>query len=115
MLRVEQLAPADPSRLRIEHRRRLRRHLLDDAQDAARRPQLQVQLVEELVTGLEAHGPEAGHEAGRTQRRQLVQQGGLGLLGAGGDQLHGDSGRNLWQSAAREYNDAPRRAIPSGW
>ena len=90
---IEQLGPVDAPGLRVEHFRRLRRHLLDDAQDAARGSQLQVQFVEERLVRFELDGAESRRKVGGTKRLQFVNQGGLGFLGAGGDQAHRDAGR----------------------
>src|SRR5271170_7988765 len=67
MMRVEQFVPADAPDLRAKHLWRLGRHFLDDPQDAARRAQLQVQLVKKSVACLEAYSAVAGYDAARTQ------------------------------------------------
>ena len=91
---IEQLGPVDAPGLRVEHFGRLRRHLLDDAQDPARGSQLQVQLVEERLVRFELDGAESRRQVGCTKRLQFVNQGGLGFLGAGGDQAQWDAGRH---------------------
>ena len=114
VLRVEQLAPADAPRLRVQHRRGLRRHFLDDAQDAARRPQLQVQLVEELVARPRRSRP-GSPARGRSRPAPRARAAGRAWSPRGRWQSVARGLRaQPWQSAAREYNDAPRRAIPSG-
>src|SRR6185437_12851387 len=67
MTRLEQLIPANASRLRAQHLRRLGWKFLDYPEEAARRPQPQVQLVIERVTCLERYGTVSRRDTTRAQ------------------------------------------------
>ena len=60
---------------------------------AARGSKLQVQFVEERLVRFELDGAESRRKVGGTKRLQFVNEGGLGLFGAGGDQSQWDAGR----------------------
>ena len=86
--RVEQFVPVNAADLGAEHRRRLGGHLPYDPQDATRRPQLQVQLVDESLASLEGDRAVGRNDAPCAQGLKLENQGWLGFFRTGGDQLH---------------------------
>src|SRR5262245_36867096 len=91
MTRVEEFVPVYAPDLRTKHLRRFRRHFLDDLENAARGPQLQMQLIEKRVGRLERDCAIPRNDVLCTQGFEFEHQDGFGFFGASGDEVHSSS------------------------